>query len=293
MSAPHGDVGAPLAGRLEQREGEEVGRRRHERSHRVRLAADLLVVLDSPVRRRILHQRTDHAGPELETRGVRDDRLDAARLGPRAHHGDGLRVTPLGDHEQGGRARRGPRHRLGEVHGFGGGGGFIEQGRVRDREGGEIGDHRLEVEQRLEPPLRDLRLVRRVGGVPARVLHDVALDDLRRERVVIAHPDVRPIQLVLGGEAAERLEHLALGPPRRQRQRAPQADVLRHDGVDERVERLVPQRGEHAPRLVGPRSDVAGHEAVGGGERSADGRHERDGLVELLPDLLLIRLTVQ
>ena len=284
---------APLPGRREQGEGEEVRRDGHERPRGVRLVAERAVVLDLPVRRGILQQRTDHAGAELEARGVRDDGLHAARFRPGAHDRDRLRVASLGDHEHRRRAGGYSRDRFGQVHRFGGGGGFIEEGGVGDRQGGEVGDERLEVEQRLEPSLRDLRLVRRVGGVPARVLHDVALDDLRRERVVIAHPDVRPIQLVLGGEAAERLEHLALGPPRRQRQRAPQADVLRHDGVDERVERLVPQRGEHAPRLVGPRSDVAGHEAVGGGERSADGRHERDGLVELLPDLLLIRLTVQ
>ena len=40
-------------------------------------------------------------------------------------------------------------------------------------------DHGLEFEQRLEPPLRDLRLVRRVCGVPARVLEDVPEDDRR------------------------------------------------------------------------------------------------------------------
>src|SRR2546425_5966064 len=55
---------------------------------------------------------------------------------------------------------------------LGGGGGFIEQGGVGDRQGGEVGDHRLEVEQGLEPALRDLRLVRRVRRVPARVLDD-------------------------------------------------------------------------------------------------------------------------
>ena len=40
-------------------------------------------------------------------------------------------------------------------------------------------DHRLEVEQRLEPALGDLRLVGRVRRVPAGVLQDVALDDRR------------------------------------------------------------------------------------------------------------------
>src|SRR5438067_1312810 len=39
----------------------------------------------------------------------------------------------------------------------------------------------------------------------------------------IAHPDVGAIQLILSGETAQRLQHFALGPPRRQRQRAPSA----------------------------------------------------------------------
>ena len=46
----------------------------------------------------------------------------------------------------------------------------------------QVGDHRLEVEQRLEPALGDLGLVGRVLRVPAGILEDVALDDRRRDR---------------------------------------------------------------------------------------------------------------
>ena len=52
------------------------------------------------------------------------------------------------------------RHRLG------GRGRLVEHGGAGDRQPGEVGDHRLEVEQRLEPALADLGLVGRVGGVP-------------------------------------------------------------------------------------------------------------------------------
>ncbi len=268
-----GDVGAPLAGGFEQREGEQVGRDRHERTHGVRPLAHRVIVLDLAVRQRILEQRADHAGPELEGRGIGDDGLDAARLGAGANHGDRLRVAPFCDHEERRRARRRLRHRLGQVHGFGGGGGFIEQRGVGDGEGGEIGDHRLEVEQRFEPSLGDLRLIRRVGGVPARVLDHVPLDHLRRERVVVAHPDVRAEQLVLRRETAQRLEHLALGPPRRERQWAAQPDALGHHAVDELFRRCAADRLQHRPRLIGARPDVAGHEAVGGEQGRACGRH--------------------
>ena len=52
-------------------------------------------------------------------------------------------------------------------------------------------DHRLEVQQRLEPALADLRLVRRVRGVPGRVLQHVAADHRRGERAVVAQADHR------------------------------------------------------------------------------------------------------
>ena len=65
------------------------------------------------------------------------------------------------------------------VHGLGRGGRLVEQRGVGDRQAGQVGDHGLEVEQRLEPALGDLRLVGRVLGVPARVLQDVALDHRR------------------------------------------------------------------------------------------------------------------
>ena len=74
-----------------------------------------------------------------------EDRLDA-----------GLRRSPAQRHRLGGRRR------------------FVEQGGVGDVEAAQIGHHRLEVEEGLESPLRDLRLVRRVRGVPGRVLQDVA-----------------------------------------------------------------------------------------------------------------------
>ena len=74
--------------------------------------------------------------------------------------------------------------------------------------------HRLEIEQRLETALRDLRLVRRVRRVPARVLHHHPQDDARRDGVVIAEADVRAERLVRRAMCVRRRRYcvLALRP---------------------------------------------------------------------------------
>ena len=77
-------------------------------------------------------------------------------------------------------------HAVQQRHRFGGGRGLVEQRRVGDLHPGQVADHRLEVEQRLEPALRDLRLIRRVGRVPARVLHHHPQDHAGRDGVVVA-----------------------------------------------------------------------------------------------------------
>jgi hypothetical protein len=84
----------------------------------------------------------------------------------------------------------------------------------------------LEIQQRFEPPLRDLGLVRRVRRVPARVLEDVALDNRRRNAVVIAEAEIRTEYTVGGRDLSEAIQRLVLGPLRVDRKRPPKADRL-------------------------------------------------------------------
>ena len=118
------------------------------------------------------------------------------------------------------------RGALGQRHRFGRGGRLVEQRGVGDVEPGEIADHGLEVEQRLQPALADLRLIRRIGRVPGRVLQDVALDHRRQDRAGIALADQRGEHLVLRGELAHMRQRLGFA------QRA--AEIER---------RLLPDRG--------------------------------------------------
>ena len=123
-----------------------------------------------------------------------DQHLQAERLGARADHLDRLRMAVAG-HDDGVAlaldAALGQRHRLGRRRGF------VEHRGVGDGHAREVAHHGLEVDQGFHAALRDLRLVRRVGRVPGRVLEDVALDDAGRERAVVALADEALADLVL------------------------------------------------------------------------------------------------
>ena len=80
---------------------------------------------------------------------------------------------------------------------------------------GEVADHGLEVEERLEPTLADLGLVGRVRGVPGRVLEHVAQDHAGGVGAVVASADERGDHLVAIGEGPQHAQHLWLGPGRR------------------------------------------------------------------------------
>jgi len=219
------------------------------------------MIRERAVGRRVLQQRADHASAERERGGIRHHDLHAACLGACAHDRDRLGVTGAVD-EIDTRTVAG-RDRVGQMHRLRRGGAFVEQGGVRDLQPRQVRHHRLEVEQRLEPALSDLRLVRRVGRVPAGVLQHVPQDDRRRDTVVVAHPQVRAEHLVLGGEAAQLGERFLLGAGGRQVERAPQANVGGHDRIHEIGERAVAQRVQHRPDVVRPGTEVPRSEHIG------------------------------
>ena len=79
--------------------------------------------------------------------------------------------------------------RVAHGHGLGGGGGLIQQRGIGDVQPGQVADHRLEIQQRLQAALGDFRLIRRVLRVPAGIFQDVALNHRRGDAIVIAHAD--------------------------------------------------------------------------------------------------------
>ena len=118
--------------------------------------------------------------------GAADDDFDAERVRARADDVDRLRENIVPDVEAVALVSADPPH---EHHCFGGRGCFVQHRRVGDRHPGQIADHRLEIDQRFEPALRNLRLVWRIGRVPRGILEDIALNHRGRVRAVVALTD--------------------------------------------------------------------------------------------------------
>ena len=107
-----------------------------------------------------------------------------------AHFRDEKCVAPAAD-------RMTKRHRLRR------GGRFVEQRGICDIERGQVGDHRLKIEQCFQAALRDLGLVWSVGCIPTGIFQNVALDDGRHDAIGVAGPNEVSDHLVLLRDLAQ------------------------------------------------------------------------------------------
>ena len=136
LAVPDGDVRAPFAGRSQQGQAEQIRGRGHQRTRLVRAFRETPEIADRAVRRRILHQRADHPRLERERLGLAHGDADSPGLGPGAHDGDGLRVAVFVHQKD--RVGLDATHRERQAHRLGGGGRFVEQRGVGDRQGREV-----------------------------------------------------------------------------------------------------------------------------------------------------------
>ena len=231
------DVRPQRARRLEQGQGEQVGGDDDERVPGVRGLGDRARV-DDPARRRpgTAAARRRARPPGSPSARSATTHVDAHGLGAGAHDLDGLRKRVRVDDE---RSRRLPVAAAYQRHRLRGRGALVEERRVGGRQPGQVADHRLEVEQGLEASLGDLRLVRRVGGVPARVLEHVAPDHRRGERAVVAQADHRLRRAVAGREVTKLAGDVLLRGRGRKVQRPGRADPTGDGGRHQGLERLV------------------------------------------------------
>jgi hypothetical protein len=192
--------------------------------------------------------------------GVADDNLPAQRFGAGLQHGESLRMAiAVGEKDGPPRLRNALRH----GHRLGGRRRFVEERSIGNVQCRQVRDHGLEIQQGLEPPLADFRLVRRVGGVPGRIFQNVALDHGRQDRAVISLADQRCEDDVAGGKLARLRERLDFRQRRSKIQRAALADVIRNGLGDQLVEARDADRLQHRAHVVRPRSDMAALEIVG------------------------------
>ena len=172
-------------------------------------------------------------------------------------HVDHLGVNVVGHEEEVG---FGFGHALGQRHGFGGGGGFIEQGGARQIHAGEIQGELLEVEQGFETALGQLGLIGGVGGVPARVFQHVAQDDVGHVGVVVAHADVALGDLVLGRIALELGQGLHFGHGGADTKRPRTTDGGGDRLLNQIVQALGTHGGEQGPQFFLTRADMTADE---------------------------------
>ena len=148
------------------------------------------------------------------------------------------------------------------VHGLGRRRGLVEQRGVGAGEAGEVHHHGLEVEQRFEPALRDFRLIGCIRGVPAWILQDVALDDGRRDRIVVAEADHGARDAVAPGKLCQFRQRVPLCAAFRKVLRNPGTDRFRHSGIHERVEGFVAHGFQHGRQIVLAWADMPADEGV-------------------------------
>ena len=194
-----------------------------------------------------------------EVGDVANDQAEAERLGTGLDDVNSLREALLIDEESLAAALA---DAFGHGHRFCGGGRFIEQRGVGQIHAGQVQNHLLEGQQGFEAALRDFRLVRRVGGVPARILQHVAGDDIGCQRVVVAEADEGAGRLVGADHRLEAAQHLLFGGGLAQCQRSLEGNGLRHRHLDQLLQRCQLQLFQHRANVGLVRANVTADKFV-------------------------------
>ena len=286
-----GHVDAAVPGRAQDPERERVDLRHHDRGAArgglagllLGYAAERLGVLDGAVEVRLGEDRgagvgVDGARPLLQVgRSVaqRDlDDLHPVTVGERAERLDRVRV------------QTGARDdlalavvELGEIGGRGDRGGALVGGGVGDVQARELGDGRLVLEHHLQAALGDLGLVGRVGRQELRALHQHV--DQRRD-VVVVHAAAEEADLVLcarvpGGQRPQVLIHVLLGEAVGELELAAEAHTLGDLAVEDLLQAVHADRGEHPLQVLRGYGCVAAQAALQPSQPAWRDRRRRPG----------------
>ena len=264
LGTSDGDICAEFAGRLYQCQGKQVCSCSDDGTGSVRTFRKSRVVVNLAIQRRVLQESPENRRREVELPVIAANQPDPLRPCPRLHYFDRLREAP-GGNEIG--VGVGTRHAPAHVHRLGSSGTFVQQRGVCHLKSRQITDHRLEIQESLQPPLRNLGLVGSVLCVPSRILENVPPDYRRGDAVVVTHADERAVHRVLSGDGLAIHQRLVFAPSFANLEQTRGADCLRNHLVDELVQFREAQRLEHARHIVRARTDMATREVVGDRER--------------------------
>ena len=167
---------------------------------------------------------------------------EAQRRGAGLNHFDGLRMA-IGRNQKD--IAFGFDRTLGQGHGFGSSGGLVQHGCIGNGHGRQVGDHGLEIDQRLHAALADFGLVRGVGGVPGGVFQNVAQDHARHMGAVVALADEVFENPVLAGDGFELGQRGGFGRGRWQVHGFGARNAARHDRIDQGAARGFANHREH------------------------------------------------
>ena len=247
LAAAHHHVGAQIARRAQHEQREQVAGDGDPRALAMRSFDKGGRIAQPAAARRILQEQAEAVALVQQSRRLTGDDLDAQ--GPRAgfEHRQGLRMAIPIDQKAGTLAAL--VDALEQGHGLGRRGGLVQHGRVREVHAGQVHHQLLVGQQRLQAALGNLRLIGRVGGVPARIFQHVAANDGGGMRAVIAHADKAAAHAVAPGKLTQPRQHIDLALRSGQVHGHATPYRLGHDGVDQGLRALVTQRHRHFPLL--------------------------------------------
>ena len=154
-------------------------------------------------------------------------------------------------------------HPLGQRHGLRCGSSLIQQRGTGQLHTGQIDSQLLEVQQGLQAALGNLRLVRCVGGIPARILQHIAQNHRRRQGAVVAHTDTGGKHLIARGDLLQVAQHFGFATRRAQLQQLITHNTLRHGLTNQILQRVGAEGVEHGLLLGGIGADMSADEVVG------------------------------
>ena len=171
--------------------------------------------------------------------------LDVERRGAGMNQINGLRVAKLRYKKSFGFFLSRRPHAVQHRHGFGSGGGFVQQRGVGNFHARQVNDQRLKIQEHFQASLRNFGLVGRVGRVPRRIFQHVPQNYVGRNGVVITRADIRFENLILLRQLLELFQKLRLTLRRGQLQRPFQANGRWNGLFDELIEAVCANGLEH------------------------------------------------